>query len=82
MGIPVLGSNISGINYVLRDFPELLFEAGNVDQLSEAIQNWMNVPADDRKTQGAALRTYCQQHYSLEKSIKSHEELYLKLCHR
>jgi len=82
MGVPVLGSNISGINYVLRDFPNLLFEAGNVEQLTEAIQHWMNISINDRKTQGAALQTYCQQNYSLEQCIKSHEELYLQLCHR
>jgi glycosyltransferase involved in cell wall biosynthesis len=82
MGVTVLGSNVSGINYVLRDFPELLFEAGNVKQLSHAIQHWMNASADERKAQGAALRTYCQQHYSLEQSIRTHEQLYLQLCRR
>ncbi|VVV01323.1 MULTISPECIES: glycosyltransferase [Mesonia] len=29
MATPVLGSDISGINYVLKDFPNLLFEASN-----------------------------------------------------
>lgn len=82
MGIPVLGSNIPGINYVLRDFPHLLFEAGNVAQLSAAIQHWMKTSSAEREEQGAALQAYCQEHYSIEQSIRVHEELYQKLMKR
>jgi glycosyltransferase involved in cell wall biosynthesis len=79
MSIPVLGSNISGINYVLCDFPDLLFEAGNSEQLSQAIQLWMTIPEAERKAKGAILRKYCQEHYALEQCIRAHEELYQQL---
>jgi glycosyltransferase involved in cell wall biosynthesis len=82
MGVTVLGSNISGINYVLRDFPHLLIEAGNMEQLSKAIQHWMNTSREEREVQGSALRVYCQEHYSIEQSIRAHEELYQKMIKR
>src|SRR5690606_36818183 len=38
MGIPVLGSDITGINYVLKDFKELLFPAGDSAALALKIE--------------------------------------------
>ena len=39
MGIPLLGSDITGINFVLKDFNDLLFEAGNFHELSQKISH-------------------------------------------
>lgn len=79
MGLPVLGSNISGINYVLKDFPELLFEASNEKVLAEKINLYVERTRDELERIGNELRAYCLQYFIEEKFIKEHEELYVKL---
>ncbi|WP_435139239.1 glycosyltransferase family 4 protein [Formosa sp. A9] len=76
MGIPVLGSNISGINYVLRDFKDLLFEAGNVTALRDHLVNIKQKDLVNRKELGLQLRTYCLKHYKKTTFIEAHEALY------
>ncbi len=76
MGIPVLGSDVSGINFVLKDFPELLFESGNVDGLAYKINMIFQNSKAQNKALGENLRFYCEQHFSYERFIKSHETLY------
>lgn len=82
MGIPVLGSNISGINFVLKDFPEFLFEASNVEVLSNEIKKMTQKSPSERNEIGQQLRKYCITHYSLESMISQHEDLYLKLIQK
>ncbi|WP_299226423.1 glycosyltransferase [uncultured Psychroserpens sp.] len=79
IGIPLLGSNISGINFVLRAFQDLLFEAGNVQALKEKIEYIMSLNTTEREQIGVSLRQYCIDHFSMEKFISAHEELYTQL---
>jgi glycosyltransferase involved in cell wall biosynthesis len=79
MAKPVLGSNISGVNYVLKDFRELLFEAKNVKELSEKIDVMYNMSKKEKVELGNKLRTYCMNHFSYDKFIVEHEILYKKL---
>jgi glycosyltransferase involved in cell wall biosynthesis len=79
MAKPVLGSNISGINYVLKDFPELLFEAKNEKELSDKINDIFQKTTNERREIGNKLRQYCVDHFSYEKFITEHELLYTKL---
>lgn len=79
MGIPVLGSDISGINFVLKDFPELLFKAGNSTDLARQITTIMCYSNTQRLEKGIALRQYVVNHFSYTSFIKAHEELYTKL---
>ncbi|MFC4739542.1 glycosyltransferase [Flavobacterium ponti] len=79
MANPVLGSNISGINYVLKDFPEFLFQAKNEKELSEKINDIFHKTRNERKEIGDKLRHYCVAHFSYEKFIAAHEQLYTKL---
>ena len=79
MEIPVLGSDISGINYVLNAFPELLFEVENYKLLSEKILDMYQKTPFERTTTGVALREYCLTHFSMEKFIEAHEDLYRKM---
>jgi glycosyltransferase involved in cell wall biosynthesis len=79
MAIPVLGSNISGINYVLKDFPEFLFEAGNSNELSEKINQFFEKNRMDRIKIGQSLREYTIENYTIEKCIREHEILYHQL---
>lgn len=79
MKLPVLGSNISGINFVLKDFSEYLFEASNVEMLTQKIEELYSKPKEERTIIGEKLRNYCIEHFSVDKFIKEHEELYIKL---
>lgn len=76
MGIPVLGSDITGINFVLSDFKHLLFEAGNPEALSLKINAIKRMDAEARLKIGQDLRVYCQAHFTMEAFITAHEELY------
>lgn len=82
MAKPVLGSNISGINYVLRDFPELLFEPGNFHILSKKIETFFNKSKDERDNIGQKLREYTIKNYTLEKCISEHETLYTSMSQK
>lgn len=82
MGIPVLGSDISGINFVLKDFPKLLFEASNSKELSEKITLFFKKSTEERQEIGQQLRNYCVINFSMQKFIREHEDLYLKLAQK
>lgn len=79
MGLPVLGSAISGINFVLKDFPELLFEASNSIELAEKINFLYQKSTLERQNIGNGLRTYTVENFSMERFITAHEHLYLNL---
>lgn len=79
MEVPVLGSDISGINFVLKDFKELLFTAQNSQQLATKIEQIFGLPETERKKIGQALGHYVREHFSLEKFITAHENLYRSL---
>ena len=79
MGIPVIGSDITGINFVLKDFKELLFTAGNAQDLAHKINEFMKLNSQDRDLIGRKLRQYVIEHFSMEQFLKSHEDIYLSL---
>jgi glycosyltransferase involved in cell wall biosynthesis len=79
MGLPVLGSDISGINYVLKDFPELLFKASDFKLLSTKIEMLYQKTHVERSLIGKALHDYCETYFSMAAFINAHEQLYLKL---
>ena len=79
MSIPVLGSNISGINFVLKDFPDLLFEANNKSELANKILEIYNLSDKERRKKGNELRNYCIENFSYGKFILEHEDLYIKI---
>lgn len=79
MGIPVLGSDISGIKYVLKDFKHLLFKAGDAHTLSLMLSTMRDQALEDRKALGMALRTYCMAHFTVEAFVEAHDILYDEL---
>ena len=79
MGIPLLGSNITGINFVLKAFQDLLFEAGNIEALSQKIKHLKSLSHTERDEIGIQLRKYCIDNFSMETFISDHEALYTKL---
>lgn len=76
MGIPVLGSDISGIRYVLKEFEGLLFPVLDSEALAKKIDLLFNQTPQERNTLGIALREYCLSNFNMNKFIKSHELLY------
>ena len=79
IGIPVLGSDISGINFVLKDFPNLLFTAGNENELKDKLAEIQQMEAEARNALGQSLRNYCISHFSMDIFISEHENLYKSL---
>lgn len=82
MEVPVLGSNISGINFVLKDFKDLLFEAGNHSELAEAIKDIQNCSFVERQQLGANLRNYVLKNYSYDSFIEAHQNLYSDIINK
>jgi glycosyltransferase involved in cell wall biosynthesis len=75
----VIGSKISGINYILKDFPELLFSPGSVQAISEKILWVYNLSFQEKEQIKKKLRFKVVEEYNMEKFIARHEELYLDL---
>ena len=71
MEIPVFGSNISGINFVLKDFKNLLFETSNANDLSEKIKDFYSKSKEERRAIGKELRAYCLSNFSLNFGFRS-----------
>lgn len=82
MEIPVLGSNVSGINFVLKAFQELLFEAANSEELALKIKDMVDKTKEERQQIGNELRKYVRNNFSLQQSIAAHETLYRKLLNK
>ena len=79
MEVPVLGSDISGIRFVLSEFKELLFPVLDSEALAKKIDFIFNQTQEEREVLGTALRKYCLDHFGMDKFIKSHELLYRNL---
>ena len=79
MAIPVLGSDISGINFVLKDFPDLVYPANDSKELKDRLLHFKNMTAEEREAVGDSLRDYCEKHFSMETFITDHENLYKSL---
>ena len=82
MGIPVLGSSITGINYVLKDFPQFLFPAGSETDLATKITEIMSYTEQERAEIGNTLRIYCEQNFSKAKFLIEHENLYRSMVRK
>lgn len=79
MEVPVLGSDISGIRYVLKDFEALLFPVMDSEALAKKIDWVYNQTPQERNSLGKALREYCLSNFNMDRFIKSHELLYQDL---
>lgn len=79
MGVAVLGSDISGINFVLKDFKNLLFEAGNEIILSKKILEVKALSETERIKLGDELREYVIVNFNYGKFIEAHQKLYDQL---
>jgi glycosyltransferase involved in cell wall biosynthesis len=79
MGVPVIGSKVSGINDILEGFEECLFEAGNVDELTANLQEIYKLSRLNRENLGGEMRKKVKKKYSLKNVISAHEKIYEQL---
>jgi glycosyltransferase involved in cell wall biosynthesis len=76
MGIPILGSDIPGIQFVLRGFEHLLFPTSNSEVLTEKIKTVMFMSPQQRIELGIQLREQCMKRFRMVNFIESHELIY------
>lgn len=79
MAVPVLGSDVTGINYVLKDFKELLFKPADAEDLALKISRFIKMDKQERVKLGMDLRNYCETHFNMHRFITAHEKLYEKI---
>ncbi len=79
MGVPVIGSNVSGVKDILEDYPDMLFEASDIEFLKQKINDFMNNTNHFDKTK---MVRNIQQKYGLQNFIKSRESIYTSIVNR
>ncbi|WP_353777925.1 glycosyltransferase [Winogradskyella sp. 3972H.M.0a.05] len=72
----VLGSRISGIVDILKDFEAYLFEPSNVEMLAEKINKIYNLNADERHEISNSMRDYVVNNLSINQFINNHQTFY------
>ncbi|OBX23263.1 MULTISPECIES: glycosyltransferase [Bizionia] len=75
----VLGSNVSGVKDILKEFPDCLFEASNVDVLAKKINTVRQMSVEAKEDLASKMRDQVVKEFSIEDFLKKHETLYLKL---
>jgi len=79
MGVPVIGSKVSGITDILEGFEDWTFEASNVNELSDLLHQAYKLPNSELKEIGLQMREKVKNQYTLEAFIKSREHIYESL---
>lgn len=78
-GTPVIGSKIGGIPELVEDgFNGYLFEAGNVNELQQLLENLIDSPETLKKLEQGTCESV--QSYTMDKHIKQLEDEYQKLA--
>ena len=75
----VIGSNVSGVKDVLKDFPECLFTSNSVESLKKKILEIKSMSRQKKETMQLEMRSYAMTHFSKENFISNHEKLYIEL---
>jgi glycosyltransferase involved in cell wall biosynthesis len=79
MGVPVIGSKVSGITDILEGFDEWMFEASNIDKLSNLLHQAYALPDSELKAIGLQMREKVKIKYTFEAFITSREQVYESL---
>lgn len=74
-GCMVLGSRVAGIKDQLQKFDYLMFEAGNIEQLTQKIKFVISLSLEQRSNIIRNLINEIEQRYSLDYEKKLHEKL-------
>jgi glycosyltransferase involved in cell wall biosynthesis len=76
MGVPVIGSKVSGITDVLTGFEEWIFEVDNEQELAQKLKNINELTSEERVHLGRRMRNKVLSVYSFNHFILSREKLY------
>lgn len=76
MGIPVLGSQVAGITDILKGFENQLFEAGDVNALSQLLVDFESMDETNRKQIGLKMREKVLKEYNFNQFIRARENFY------
>jgi glycosyltransferase involved in cell wall biosynthesis len=80
MSIPVIGSKISGIKDVLKDYPELLFIPSDTGDLKLKIVAIKNLSSQNRTQLKENIRATVIEKFSLKGFIQERENIYKKIA--
>jgi len=76
-GTPVIGSGIGGIPELIEDgYNGHLFEAGNVVELKDKLENLIKNPSELKKLEDGAFESV--KKYSMDMHIRKLEKIYLE----
>jgi glycosyltransferase involved in cell wall biosynthesis len=79
MGIPVIGSKVSGITDILEGFEDWIFEANNINELSNLLNQAYELPNSELKEIGRRMREKVKNQYTFKAFIASREYIYESL---
>ena len=75
----VVGTNTSGINFILADFPELLVEPNNSKQIADKIKEIKAMQISERVILAHQIREKVVRDFSVQKFANSYGKLYVEL---
>ena len=75
----VVGSNVSGVKDVLKNFSNCIFETEDSESLKNKILEIQNLSENDRVQLQKDMRIEVEKHFSKTDFIKNHEELYTEI---
>ena len=75
----VIGSKVSGITDILKQFKQCLFQPNNVSDLTKKIQSLKKLTIIEREELAKAMRTYVGNELSIGEFLKNHEDFYKKI---
>jgi len=81
VGIPVVATNIGSTNEIVVDGQTGFLTDLSVDQLAQAVTKLAS-DSDLRAKMGAAGKEYTMARYGVERLVKDHQDLYLRLLNR
>jgi len=78
-GKNVLASKIPGIKDQLEKYPDHMFEAGNIEELSNKLEKYMSLDSSENKKIGSKFNIHINNAYKIEHEVEKTEKVYLKL---
>jgi len=78
-GVLVLGSRIPGIKDQLKDLKELMFEPGNIEELTDKMLWAINLDEKKKRQLIQEIVNTVKKQYTIDREVKDHENLYLTL---
>ena len=75
----VIASKIPGIKDQLENYPNHMFEAGNVDDLTKKLKENMSKNTNENFSIGKEFQSHIEKGYKIEHEVHRTEKVYLKL---